>query len=130
MEKRGNIFRIEKVDPKIADGMRQPRRKEWGKFDSFKAMRVISREKAQVLIAQGVMRKPGGPYVLHLHKARLVARGDLEKGVTRNDSPTADQEGLSIICSFAASHRLVIRSGDVENAYFQEEKPTTLLLLS
>ena len=120
-------------------------RREAGKFVSYKAVQVISREKAQALIAQGVecipmqwidtdknehMRKPGGPYVPPLHKARLVARGDLEKGVTRNDSPTADQEGLFIICTFAASHRLVIRSGDVENADFQGEKPTTPLLLS
>ena len=125
--------------------MRQARKKEWGKFVRFKAVKVLSKDKAQELIAQGVecipmqwidtdkndhMRKPGGPYVAPLHKARLVARGDLEKGVTRNDSPTADQEGLFIICSFASSHRLVIRSGDVENAYFQGEKPTTPLLLS
>ena len=75
MEKRGKIFRIEKVDSKFADGMRQARRKEWGNFVSFKAVRVISREKAQALIAQGVecipmqwididknehLRKPGG----------------------------------------------------------------------
>ena len=73
-------------------------------------MKVISRDNAHSLIAQGVgcipmqwidtdknehMRKPGGPYVPPLHKARLMARGDLEKGVARNHSPTADQEGLS-----------------------------------
>ena len=118
MEKRGKLVRIEKVDPKFADWMRQARKKEWGKFVRFKAVRVISRDKAQALIAQGVecipmqwidtdknehMRKPGEPYVFSLHKARLVARGDFEKGVIRNDSPTADQEGLFIICSFAAS---------------------------
>ena len=145
MEKRGKTFRIEKVDPKFADGMGQARPKECGKFVSFKAVQVISKEKAQAVIAQVVecipmqrievdkdkhMRKPGGIYVPHLHKSRLVARGDLEKGVTRNDSPTVDQEGLFIICSFASSHRLVIRSGDVENVDFQREKPTTLLFLS
>ena len=118
MEKRGKIFRIEKADSKFADGMRQARRKDWDKFVSFKAVRVIPREKAQALIAQGVecipmqwidtdknehQRKPGGPYVPPLHKARLVACGKLEKGVTRNDSPTADQKGLFIICSFVIS---------------------------
>ena len=81
--------------------MRQARRKEWGKFVSFKAVRVTSREKAQVLTARGVesilmqwididknkhLRKPGGPYVPHLRNARLVARDDFEKGLG-NDRP-------------------------------------------
>ena len=76
--KRATLFRIEKVDPKFADGMRQARKKEGGKFVSFKSVQVISRDKAEALIAQGVecipmqwidtdkdehMRKPGGPYV-------------------------------------------------------------------
>ena len=101
LEKRGKIFRIEKADSKFADGMRQTRCKECNNIISFKAVRVLSREKAQALIAQGVgcipmqwididknkhLMKPGGPYVPPLHKARLVARGDLEKGFSQTDS--------------------------------------------
>ena len=42
--------------------------------------------------------RPGGPDVDPLHKARLVARGDLEKGYSRTGSPTADQEALFMVC--------------------------------
>ena len=125
--------------------MRKARLKEWNKFLTLKAVKIISEEEAQASIAEGAeciplqwidtdknehLRRPGGPEIEPLHKARLVARGGLEKGYSRTDSPTADQEALLIVCSFASSHRLSIRSGDVENAYIRGEKQTRTLLLS
>ena len=75
------------------------------------------------------LRTEGGEEIEPIHKARLVARGDQQKSYSRTDSPTADSEALFIICSYAASCKLRIKSGDVENAYFQGEKPTRPLLL-
>ena len=145
LEKRGNIFRIGEGTEEFAAGMRQALLKEWNKFLTLRAVKLISEEEAQAFIAEGGkciplqwivtdknehIRRPSGPGVEPLYKARLVARGDLEKGYSRTDSPTADQEALFIVCSVASSHRLPIRSGDVENAYFQGEKSTRTLLRS
>ena len=133
------MFRIGKASEEFAAGARQARLKEWNKFPTLKAVKTISEEKAQALMAEGAeciplqwidkdmnehLRHPAGPDIHILHKARLVARGDLEKGYSRTDSPTADQEALFIVCSVASSHRLSVRSGDADNAYFQGETPT------
>ena len=96
LEKRGMIFRIKqkKVSEEFAEGMRQARTKEWGKFLRAKAVEVISQEKATALMNDGAeciplrwidtdksehLRRQGGPEVKPLHKARIVARRDLEK---------------------------------------------------
>ena len=47
----------------------------------------------------------------------------------RKDSPTVDNEGVWLICSFAASHYLVIHCGDLDHGYFQGELLTEKQLL-
>ena len=46
----------------------------------------------------------------------------------RADSPTAEQEGIALICSWAVSLGLRIRAADITNAYF-EGKPLERLLI-
>ena len=75
------------------------------------------------------MRKPGGPAVVPKLKSRLVARGDLEVAEFRSDSPTAENESVCLVLSFASSRKLRIKKGDISNAYFQGERLTRKLLL-
>ena len=62
-------------------------------------------------------------------KSRLVARGDLSHIFNRSDSPTAEKEAVLIICSFASSRKLVIKSFDLDHGYFQGEKLDKPLIL-
>ena len=55
--------------------------------------------------------------------------GNQEKQKVRSDSPTADTIAIHMVCSFAASYRLKIKCGDLENAYFNGMKMTRVLLL-
>ena len=64
-----------------------------------------------------------------LAKCRLVARGDLQNMFDRKDSPTVDNEGVWIICTFAVSHKLLIHCGDLDHGYFQGELLTEKQLL-
>ena len=62
------------------------------------------------------LRKPDTPIEEHETelKSRLVVRGGLEKGTEnlRSDSPTCDTEAQNLIFSYAASHKLKMRSID------------------
>ena len=67
------------------------------------------------------------------YKARLVSRGNFESfaegDCVRSDSPTAEPEGISILCSYAASRKLRLNSADITNAYFQGRPLERLLLV-
>ena len=53
-------------------------------------------------------------------KARLVARGDMQRDVPDDPySPTCRFETLRAFCSFAAQFDLEITDFDVQNAYLQ-----------
>ena len=62
-------------------------------------------------------------------KSRLVARGDLSKVWARSDSPTADNEAVFMVFSFAASRRLRLKSGDLDHGYFQGERLSKPLIM-
>ncbi len=62
-------------------------------------------------------------------KSRLVARGDLQRGFGRTDSPTCDMEGVNLVCSFASSEGLVLRMADLDHGYFQGEPLSYPLML-
>lgn len=47
----------------------------------------------------------------------------------RSDSPTAEIESHNLVFSFAASNRLVLKTADISNAYFQGELLDRVLLL-
>ena len=47
----------------------------------------------------------------------------------RADSPTAEQEGIALICSWAVSLGLRLKAADITNAYFQGKPLERLLIL-
>ena len=75
------------------------------------------------------IRTTSNPDVDPMMRSRLVVRGVLENNFGRKDSPTADNEGAAFVCSFAASRRLRLRSGDLEAGYFQGEEMSRVLIL-
>ena len=144
LEKRGKIIIYEKADDDVKRGLNQSRRAEWDKWKKYSAAVVIPASAAAELVSQGVeeiptqwidndknehLRKPGGPKVDTKFKSRLVGRGDLEIAELRSDSPTAENESVCIVLSFASSRKLRIKKGDISNAYFQGEKLIRKLLL-
>ncbi len=62
-------------------------------------------------------------------KSRLVAMGNHELAQNRSDRPTASNEAIYLVMSFVASHKVAIRSGDLENAYFLGMKLERTLIL-
>ena len=47
----------------------------------------------------------------------------------RADSPTAEQEGIALLCSWAVSLGLRLKAADITNAYFQGKPLERLLIL-
>ena len=76
------------------------------------------------------LRRGDGPVVPADYKSRLCGRGDLE-GIDglRKDSPTAEIEAHNLLFSFAAACKLILKTADISNAYFQGEELDRLLLL-
>ena len=119
--------------------------KEWNKWKEFNAVKRITKDEAQPLIDSGeaeviptqwihtdrneVLRLQGGVDVPEDLKSRLVACGQFEKADVRSDSPTAPQEGLHLLCSFCASRKVKMKTGDIVNAYFHGGKLTRTLLM-
>ena len=111
----------------------------------YRAVTVISGEEADKYIEEGGEEMPmqwievrknvknrttSNPHVVPLMRSWLVARGYMELGYGRSDSPTADNESVAIVCSFAASRRLKLMSGDLESSYCQCEELTRVLILN
>ena len=46
------------------------------------------------------------------------------------DSPTSEPESHLVLCSYAATHKLRLRTADITNAYFQAAPMTRLLLMA
>ena len=57
------------------------------------------------------------------YKARLVVRGDLEKGSSRTDSPTAPKEIFRISLALAAIFNFKLATCDISSAFLQSSKP-------
>ena len=70
----------------------------------------------------------GAPGYTPKWKARLVACGNFEQ-MNGEDIPTAEQEGIALICSWAVPLGLRLRAADVTNAYFQGQPLERLLIL-
>ena len=117
--------------------------KEWSNYMKFGAVEYISRAEAERLLHQGTealpmqwvetfknagKSTPDNPIPMEF-KARLVARGALQWNFTRTDSPTVDNEGVSLILSWVASNKLVLKCGELDHGYFQGEKLDRPLLL-
>ena len=135
MEKRGKLINYAKAAPQIQKELDEARVAEWAKWQKYEAVTVISANEAARLRAEGA-EEIGTQWIEidkneHLRtsaknattiprklKSRLVALGNQEKAELRSDSPTADTEAVHLVFSFAASRRLKVKSGDLENAYF------------
>ncbi|CAE7943739.1 unnamed protein product [Symbiodinium sp. KB8] len=108
---------------------------EWQKYVEFNAVVPCSRAEMFELSRAGHICIPtkwvltdknehlsGTPGYTPKGKARLVACGNFEQmhgEDIRADSPTAEQEGIALICSWAVSLGLRLKAADITNAYFQ-----------
>ena len=144
LEKRGKSIIFEKQPQERQQRMMQARLQEWLNYKKFNAVTVISRKEADEQVANGDVEelpmmwvetdkndtiRAEQPMIEEKLKARLVARGDLSTNENRTDSPTADNEAVMMVCSWASSRRLKIRCGDLDHGYFQGEELTWPLVL-
>ena len=118
---------------------------EWQKYVEFNAVVPCTREEMTELTQAGHVCIPtkwvltdknehlsGTPGYTPKWKARLVACGNFEHmhgEDIRADSPTAEQEGIALICSWAVSLGLRLKAADITNAYFQGKPLERLLIL-
>ena len=145
LEKRGKLINYSKATEEVQVGLNESREVEWSKWIKHGAASVRTQEEAAKMRSAGAeeigtqwietdknehLRKPGEWNVVPPNlKSRLVALGNHEKHRVRSDSPTADNEALHLIASFAASNKVAICFGDMENAYFKGVLLTRKLLL-
>ena len=142
-EDTGKLLVYERCSPGTQAGLLKSRATEWDKWQQFYAATIVAGVELQKLLDEGyqalptqwietdknaALRVPGGPELEEKLKSRLVGRGDLEDVDVRSDSPTCETEATNLICSFAASRKLVIKCADITNAYFQGEELDRLLL--
>ena len=107
------------------------RRTEWEKWKKFAAGRPCRGAELKQLLGEGRapiptrrgdtnqvahLQRVGGPIIPPEMKSRLCGRGDLE-GIDglRTDSPTAEIEAHHLLFSYAASHKLQLKMGDIPN---------------
>ena len=144
-EQRGKTLNYENESKEIREGLDISRKTEWEKWTKFVAGRPCRGEELKKLLNEGHVpiptrwvdvdkaahrRRKNGPFVPAEYKSRLCGRGDLE-GIDglRADSPTAEIESHHLVFSFAAAHKLRLKTADISNAYFQGEQMDRLLLL-
>ena len=118
---------------------------EWQKYVEFNAVVPCSREEMLELTQAGHVCIPtkwvltdknehlsGTPGYTPKWKARLVACGNFEQmhgEDVRADSPTAEQEGIALICSWAVSLGLRLKAAGLADGYFQGKPLERLLIL-
>ena len=102
----------------------QAKKKELQDFIDFDVYEIVDESEAENIIATDWVlvekEKPSGEKVV---KARLVMRGDQEKGKHQipTESPTANKMSIKILLTLAASLGLKVRSNDVTRAFLQTE---------
>ena len=144
-ESRGKTLNYDRESKEVREGLDVSRRTEWEKWKQFVAGRPCGGDELKRLLDEGHvpiptrwvdtdrnshLQRKGGPVVQADYKSRLCGRGDLE-GIDglRKDSPTAEIESHNLLFSWAASNKLVLKTADISNAYFQSEQLDRLLLL-
>ena len=122
--------------PSMKAGLDIAMETEWQKYSDFNAVVVCPPDQLAELRRQGHRPVPtklvltdkhehlvGTPSYQPKYKARLVSCGIFESfaegDCVRSDSPTAEPEGISILCSYAAPRKLRLKSAGMTNAYFQ-----------
>ena len=118
---------------------------EWQKYVEFNAVVPCTKKEMTELTRAGHVCIPtkwvltdknehlsGAPGYTPKWKARLVACGNFEQmngEDIRADSPSAEQEGILLICSWAISLGLRRRAADITNAYFQGKRLERILIV-
>ena len=136
-------LRCSDTSPEIQRGLRKSRVVEWQKWKQFNAGVVLSKKEVDDLLAQGVTIQPmqwvetdknahlrrDGKFIAPDLKSRLVGCGNFEEtdGI-RTDSPAGDVDSHNLIFSWCASHKVMIRSADISNAYLQGNEVDRIIL--
>ena len=140
-----SLIDYHKASVAVQLGLDKAMETEWQKYVEFNAVVPCSREEMYELTQAGHVCIPtkwvltdrnehlsGTPGYTPKWKARLVACGNFEQmhgEDIRADSPTAEQEGIALICSWAVSLGLRLKAADITNAYFQGKPLERLLIL-
>ena len=134
-DRKPKVIEYASAHPSVKAGLDIAMETEWQKYSDFNAVVVCPPDQRAELRQQGHRPVPtkwahmdkhehlvGTANYQPKHKARLVSCGNFmsvaEGGCIRSDSPTAP-EGISILCSYAASRMLRLKSADITNAYLQ-----------
>ena len=140
-----SLIDYHKASVAVQLGLDKAMETEWQKYVEFNAVVPCSREEMHELTQAGHICIPtkwvltdknehlsGTPGYTPKWKARLVACGNFEQmngEDIRADSPTAEQEGIALLCSWAVSLGLRLKAADITNAYFQGKPLERLLIL-
>ena len=92
--------------------------KQFGTYKEVKESRLSPGQRSNLIASTWSVVNKGtssDPVI----KARLCARGDLEKVEVRTDSPTTSKASIRLILSLAASNKWVLHSLDFTNAFLQ-----------
>ena len=138
---RAKELSLSKAEPARKVKMLEARAKEWSNWINFHATEIMGPLDAQqylkenphveVIPTRWIDNLKSQPWEEDRHKARLVVRGDLERGDDlRTDSPTCSSLMLSLTLALAASRRWDIFGGDITAAFLQGENITRTLLLA
>eukprot|EP00439_Symbiodinium_sp_Y106_P083488 s2461_g23.t1 len=108
----------------VRKGIEGARAKEWGNWQGFDAVDVISRP----MRVDGNKAQPWEP---PRFKSRIVVRGDLESGAddARTDSPTASSVMLNLLLSVIDNMEWKLRGGDITASFLQGDVIERVLLL-
>ena len=140
-----SLIDYHKASVAVQLGLDKAMETEWQKYVEFNAVVPCSREEMFELTQAGHVCIPakwvltdknehlsGTPGYTPKWKARLVACGNFGHMHGEDilaDSPTAEQEGIALICSWAVSLGLRLKAADITNACFQGKPLERLLIL-
>ena len=138
---RSKEYSLDKMEAEERVKMEAAQEKEWGNWRNFEAVKVLDPTKAaeflrehpgtQIVPTRWVLTNKAQPWEDARYKARIVVRGDLERGAaeTRTDSPTASSTMVNMLLAYAASNKLPLRGGDITASFLQGEKISRKLIL-
>ena len=130
---RSKEYSLDKMEAEERVKMEAAQEKEWGNWRNFEAVKVLDPTKAaeflrehpgtQIVPTRWVLTNKAQPWEDARYKARIVVRGDLERGAaeTRTDSPTASSTMVNMLLAYAASNKLPLRGGDITASFLQGE---------
>ena len=140
-----SLIDYHKASVAVQLGLDKAMEAEWQKHIEFNAVVPCSHAEMLELTRAGHICIPtkwvltdknehlsGTPGYTPKWKARLVGCGNFEQmhgEDIRADTPTAEQEGIALICSWAVSLGLRLKAADITNAYFQGKPLERLLIL-